>query len=262
MPKHARRCLHRIGLLAAVAGLALGAADGMAQTVQQKRPQQVQQKQGQPASQSAWTKLCGKAQATAEEQAQAPQDAEQAQASEDVNVCRTFEEVLNNKDGRVVASVGIRQREGEADLVVTLPLGVNLRGDPQARIDGGKSVKLEYLRCGPIGCTADGKVTTDFVTAMRSGKQIVIEARGPMGKPGSFVLPLTGFAAAYDGQPSDAEQYQETRQRLVALIRARRAAQIQKAIEMLDQQQSQQQPSQQPSPELAPQGQPKAQPEQ
>ena len=135
--------------------------------------------------------------------------------------------------------------------MVIVPLGVDLRPDLQAKIDASEPVKLEYVRCGSVGCTAEAKATTDMMKALKTGRQIAIEAKRPLGRPVHFTLPLAGFATVYDGKASDAKQYQEARQRLVSLIRARRAEQIKKAVQALDnQQQSQQQP-------LPPQGQPR-----
>src|SRR5262249_54424932 len=137
------------------------------------------------------------------------------QPPQENNICVTFQERLN-RAGDFLVSAGIRQQgssEGER-LVVTVPLGVDLHAGPQVRVDGGKPVKLDYARCRPVGCTAEGKVPTEFVTAMRGGKEIAIEAKGPLGKPLTFALPLTGFAAAYDGGASDATQYQAARQQL------------------------------------------------
>jgi invasion protein IalB len=155
------------------------------------------------------------------------------------NLCVTFRELLNDKDGGLLASAGIRQ-EGSSEaerLVVTVPLGVDLHGGAQVRVDGGKPVKLDYARCRPVGCTADDKITPEFVTAMRGGKEIALAVKGPLGKPISLTLPLTGFAAAYDGQASDAAQYQAARQELVNAIRARRAEEVNKALQYLDKQQ-------------------------
>jgi hypothetical protein len=152
-------------------------------------------------------------------------------------------------------SVAIRQQEGEEGqrLMVIVPLGVDLRPDLHARFDGGMPVKLEYVRCNRIGCTAEIQATANMVQAMKTGQKLFIEAKGPRGGPVNFTLPLAGFATVYDGEASDAKQYQEARQRLVSLIRARREEQIKKAIQAIDsQQQSQQRP-------LKPQGQPQPQ---
>jgi len=228
--------------------MAAAATDGRPQQIQQ--PQQGQQRPSQPPHQGqqqsqvpqqaqqlqpAWTKLCGKVVAAAEGQQQPTQE----QSAQDINPCVTFQEQFS-RDGRFLVSAGLR-REGSEEatrLVVTVPLGVDLRGNLQASVDGGKPAKLAYAHCQPRGCTADGKVTTEFVTAMRGGKEIALEVKGPLGKSISFALPLTGFAAAYDGQASDAAQYAAARQKGVNAIRARRADEINKALQNLDKQQA------------------------
>lgn len=246
------------GFLVLVGCLAMAAAatDGRAQQIQQP-PQQGQQRPSQPPHQGqrlqpqplqqgqqqlqapqqgqqlqpAWTKLCGKLVAAAEGQQQPTQE----QPTQDVNPCVTFKEQFSG-DGSFLVSAGLRRQGSEeaARLVVTVPLGVDLRSDAQASVDGGKAAKLAYAHCQPRGCTADGKVTTEFVAAMRGGKEIALEVKGPLGKSISFALPLTGFAAAYDGQASDAAQYEAARQKLVNAIRARRAEQINKALQNID----------------------------
>jgi invasion protein IalB len=240
--------------------MAAAATDSRAQQVQQP-PQQGQQQPSQPPQQGrrlqqplqqgqqqsqapqqgqqlqpAWTKLCGKVVAAAEGQQQQPTEEQSAQ---DINPCVTFQEQFS-RDGMFLVSAGLR-REGSEQatrLVVTVPLGVDLRDNPQASVDGGKPAKLAYAHCQPRGCTADGKVTTEFVTAMRGGKEIALEVKGPLGKSISFALPLTGFAAAYDGQASDAARYAAARQQRVDAIRARRADEINKALQNLDKQQA------------------------
>jgi invasion protein IalB len=198
--------------------------------------QQGQQQQSRPPYQSLqqlpWTKLCGKVALAAEGQQQSPQD-----QSQENNICVTFQERLN-RAGEFLVSAGIRQGSSEGErLAITVPLGVDLHGDPEVSVDGGKPTKLTYAHCRPLGCTADGKVTSEFMTAIRGGKEIAIEAKGPLGKPMTFALPLAGFAAAYDGQASDVTQYQTARQKLVNAIQARRAEAINKALQNIDKQQ-------------------------
>ena len=238
MSGYARQFLQKSVVAALAAGSLLTAAVGsIAQESQQQQGQQQQ-----PAS--LWMKLCGRIRVAAQGQTQASQ-----QATQEANTCRTFQERLNDKNAQIVVEAAINQQAGEdgEHLLTTVPLGVDLRTAPQAKIDGGKPVKLEYGSCDANGCNADAKVPVDVVKAMKTGRQLVIEVKGPLGRPLSFELPLVGFAAAYDGQPSDVQQYQEKRKSLVNAIRAARAAQIQKAIEAMDnQQQAQQQQSQQP----------------
>jgi invasion protein IalB len=232
MSAYAKQVLSKSVVMALAAGSLLTAAV-------EGRAQQSQQQQGQQQQASPWVKLCGKFVVAPE-----------GENAREANVCRTFQERLNNKDAQIAVAVAVNQREGEEGvrLAATVPLGVDLRTAPQIRIDSGKPVKLAYVICDAIaGCTADAMEPVDIVKAMKTGQKLVIEVRGLFVGPLSFDLPLTGFAAAYDGKPGDAQQYQAMREGTVNAIRARRAEQVQKALERMDsQQQSQQQQSQEP----------------
>ena len=82
------------------------------------------------------------------------------EVTQEANTCRTLQERLDNKDAQIAVAAAINQQEGEdgEHLLATVPLGVDLRTAPQAKIDGGKPVKLEYVGCDASGCTADAKV--------------------------------------------------------------------------------------------------------
>jgi hypothetical protein len=49
---------------------------------------------------------------------------------------------------------------------------------------------------------ADYKADADLLEKLKKGRTLAIQAFDK-GKPISFTLPLTGFAKAYDGPPSD-----------------------------------------------------------
>jgi invasion protein IalB len=231
--------------------VAVLAAGSLLTVVVQGRAQESQQQQGQQRQPSSpWFKLCAKVVVAAKDQTQSGQ-----QATQEVVSCRTVQERLNSKNAQIVVAAAISQREGEdgQHFFATVPLGMDLRSAPQARIDSGKPLKLEYVACDANGCNADAKVSADLVKAMKTGQQLVINVKTPLGGPASLSLPLAGFAAAYDGKPTDSQQYQAMREQLVNAIRARRAAQIQNAIQAIDApQQSQTQQSPQPQSQQAP----------
>ena len=52
------------------------------------------------------------------------------------------------------------------------------------------------------GCMADYKADADLIAKLKAGRKLTIQAFDK-GKPISFALPLTNFAKAYDGPPSD-----------------------------------------------------------
>jgi invasion protein IalB len=208
--------------------LTLAPGDGFGQQGQQSESQgrESQVSKGSTAQpqqfQPAWTKLCNKA--------------TQPETTQDVNVCLTFKETLNNINGTLIGSVGIRElsRGSGPILVVSVPLGVDLRSGVQIRLDNGTPLKLTYALCNRVQCNADGQVSADWVTAMKAGQKLSVEVRGPRGNAIAGTVPLAGFAAALDGGGMDAKQYQEARQKIVDAIRARSSAQIKKALESID----------------------------
>lgn len=212
-----------------LAALCFATARGTDGFAQNQPPQAQPQAQQQP--QSGWVKLCDKVKVQADDQNDgAPENAQE------VNLCFTFQERLHGQTGQLVVSVAMRQQDGEdgRHLMAVVPLGINMRQGLQTKVDGGKPLKLDWIRCSQAGCTAEAKVTPDLANAMKTGKQITVEGVGPRGKPLTFALPLTGFAEVDAGAASDAKKFQQSRQRLVSFIRARRAGDVKKALKELD----------------------------
>jgi invasion protein IalB len=230
--------------------LAIAAMDAVAQQgerlvpiVQQEVDSNPQAHQQAQPSQSAWTKLCDKV-------AEASQaSAEGEPAAKKVNLCITLQERLNNTDGSLVFSASVRQQEGadQVYLMAIVPIGLDLKAEVQAKIDKGKPMQLDYIRCDKVGCVAEAPLPAAMLQTMKSGQQLVIEPKGPRGRTISFVMPLAGFTAAYEGAPADAKKYHEARQEVVRQIRIRRQEQIRKAVQELDKRQQPDAP-QQPQP--------------
>jgi invasion protein IalB len=222
----------------------------------QAAPQQLQADQPQQQAQqpkAPWTKLCDKIQVPADKPAEG--GAQGQPAPKAANLCVTLQERVNNTDGALVFSGSVRQQEGtEGDyLTVIVPLGLDLRGGVQAKIDNGKPIKLEYMSCVQVGCTAETKLPAGALQSMKTGKELIIEVMAPNKRPVRFSLPLTGFATTLEGPASDLRQYQMSRQQVVATIRARRQQEIQQAVEEADRRRAQQQMQQQQAQPQAPQ---------
>jgi invasion protein IalB len=210
------------------------------------------QQSPQPVPNLDWVKLCDKIEVSPK-----PTTEGETQPNQTVNVCRIFREVLHPTLGNLWVSAAIIQRDDDKGetLQLLVPLGVDLRSALLARIDAGKPLTLTYARCLPGGCLADIKLNPETTKAMRTGQQLVLETKGPAGKPIDVGMSLAGFAKAYDGNPSDAKAYQEARQQVAEFIRARRAEQIGKALQEVEKQEQKQQSSQaqtqQPQPPAA-----------
>jgi invasion protein IalB len=104
----------------------------------------------------------------------------------------------------VIALVIEPEEGGDAKLLrVTLPLGVALVPGARIVIDEKDAMTAPFVVCHPKnGCMADFKADADLITKLKQGQSLAIQAFDKA-RPISFTLPLTGFAKAYDGPPSD-----------------------------------------------------------
>ncbi len=157
-------------------------------------PAQPQQQGEQPKINfSPWTKVCPKG-----------QDAN-AKA-----VCLTGKDGAVETGMPVVAAVLI-EPEGEPRKVlrVTLPLGMALQPGTRVVIDQGQPMTAPYVICAPNGCMADYEASGELIANMKKGKGLAIQGMNGSGQPITLVLPLADFAKAYDGPPTDPEQFRK-----------------------------------------------------
>ena len=163
---------------------------------------------------SPWTKFCLKGQdATAKQ------------------VCFTGKDARIESGMPVVAAVLI-EPEGEPKKIlrVTLPLGMQLIHGTRVIIDQNQPLTAPYVICFTNGCMADYETTPDMITKMKSGQGLVVQAINSTGQPISLVLPLTDFAKAYDGPPTDPKVFEEQQKKLQEELQ-RRADEARKKLE-------------------------------
>jgi len=163
--------------------------------------QGAQQEQQQPVQliYSPWTKFCLKNQ----------NDANSKQ------VCFTGKDARIESGMPVVAAVLI-EPEGEPKKIlrVTLPLGMQLIHGTRVIIDQNQPLTAPYVICFTNGCMADYEATADMINKMKKGQGLVVQAINSTGQPISLVLPLTDFAKAYDGPPTDPKVFEEQQKKL------------------------------------------------
>jgi invasion protein IalB len=220
-----------------VAGIA-GSA-GAQQPAPAKKPAAAQK--GAPAaaaappagSQSAWVKLCEKANAVSK-------DKDGKEEKKEVNICLTHHERLDGNSGMVLVSAAVRQVEGQdkQHFMVMVPLGMLIQPGMRAsiypkdqwelvqkneKIDEAKlkGIKLGYTLCHPAGCTAEVEATSELLNDLRTSGGLVVFAINAGGQPVGFPVPLVGFEQAYTGGPVDNKQYGEARRALMQQIAQR-----------------------------------------
>ncbi len=180
---------------------------------------------------SPWTKFCLKGQET---------DAKQ--------VCFTGKDARIESGMPVVAAVLIEpENEPKKILRVTLPLGMQLVHGTRVIIDQSQPMTAPYVICFTNGCMADYEASADMIGKMKAGQGLIVQAINSTGQPISLVLPLTDFAKAYDGPPTDPKVFEEQQKKLQEELQKR----ADDARKKLESQQGTQPPA--PAPAPAPQ---------
>ncbi len=189
---------------------------------------------------SAWVKLCEKAPFN-------HKDKDGKEVKEEKNICLTHHERLDGNTGMVMVSAAIREVEGaqKKSLMVMVPLGMALppglraavyskdqweKAAKNEKIDEKalKPVSLVYSLCHAAGCTAEIEATPEIIEQMKTGGGIMVIAMNAGAQPIGFPVPLDGFSEAYAGKPIDNEEYAKARGQLMAQIRERQQAALEK----------------------------------
>src|SRR5262249_52281010 len=191
-----------------------------------KKPAAAAAQKGAPAaaappagSQSAWVKLCEKANAVAK-------DKDGKEEKKEVNICLTHHERLDGNTGMVLVSAAVRQVEGQdkQHFMVMVPLGMMIQAGMRATLypkdawgkvrknekladeSKLKAIKLAFTLCHPAGCTAEMEATPELITDLKTGGGLVVFTINAAGAPVGFPVPLNGFEQSFAGEPVDNKQ--------------------------------------------------------
>jgi invasion protein IalB len=192
-------------------------------------PAQTQQAPGQAAPQAApqgqaqaqpqfiyspWTKFCPK-----------PPDPNQKGG------CITGKDA-RTETGIPVVAAGLIEPEGEPKKVLrlTVPGGVHLQYGTRMIIDQQEPVSAQFLTCVQNQCIADIEATPELIQKMSKGQMMVVQAINMAGSAISFPLPLTDFAKAHDGPPTDPKVFEEQQKKLQDELQ-KRAEEARKKLE-------------------------------
>ena len=189
---------------------------------------------------SAWVKLCEKAPFNTK-------DKDGKEVKNEKNICLTHHERLDGNTGMVMVSAAIREIEGidKKSMMVMVPLGMALPPGLRAavytkeqwataakneKIDEKtlKPLALKYSLCHAAGCTAEVEATPELIESMKTGGGIMVIAMNAGAQPIGFPVPLDGFTEAFAGKPVDNKEYAKARGQLMAQIRERQQAALEK----------------------------------
>jgi invasion protein IalB len=168
---------------------------------------------------SPWTKFCLKGQ---------PGQPADPNAKE---VCFTGKDARVESGQPVAAAVIIEPQGADKKLLrVTLPLGMQLAHGTRVIVDQNQPMTAPYVICFTNGCMADYDANADLINKMKKGQGLVIQAINTTGQPISLVMPLTDFAKAYDGPPTDPKVFEAEQKKLQEELQ-KRADEARKKLE-------------------------------
>ena len=189
---------------------------------------------------SAWVKLCEKAPFNTK-------DKDGKEVKNEKNICLTHHERLDGNTGMVMVSAAIREIEGvdKKSMMVMVPLGMALPPGLRAAVYSKeqwaaaaknekvdektlKPLSLKYSLCHAAGCTAEVEATAELIESMKTGGGIMVIAMNAGAQPIGFPVPLDGFTEAFAGKPVDNKEYAKARGQLMAQIRERQQAALEK----------------------------------
>ena len=131
----------------------------------------------------------------------------------------------------VVAAVIIEPEGVDKKILrVTLPLGMQLVHGTRVILDQNQPMTAPYVICFTNGCMADYEANAELIGKMKKGQALVVQAINSTGQPISLALPLSDFAKAYDGPPTDPKIFEEQQKKLQEELQ-RRADEARKKLE-------------------------------
>jgi invasion protein IalB len=168
---------------------------------------------------SPWTKFCLKGQ---------PGQAPDPNAKQ---VCFTGKDA-RVESGQPVAAAVLIEPEGQERKIlrITMPLGMQLVHGTRVIVDQNQPTTAPYVICFTNGCMADYEANADLIAKLKKGQGLVLQAINATGQPISIVMPLTDFAKAYDGPPTDPKVFEEQQRKLQEELQ-RRADEARKKLE-------------------------------
>jgi invasion protein IalB len=147
-------------------------------------------------------------------------------------LCLVIQE-LRADTGQFIASATLRQFTGDPAIsfIAAVPPGMLIQPGIQAVIDNGKPFEIKYGICFPNACYGELKVDDTFVSALKSGGQMVIKTLNQQAQTVTFPLSLAGFTKTYDGKGLDAAAAKAKQDELNKALQARAEEARKKLIE-------------------------------
>lgn len=108
------------------------------------------------------------------------------------------------ENGQVLTAVGLIQPKGgngQPMLQVTVPTFRLIPAGVQMQIDTSAPTKIDYAICTNEQCIAQAPLSDTLVAAMKRGGKVTFTSVNMRQQPNPVDMTLSGFTAAFDGDP-------------------------------------------------------------
>jgi invasion protein IalB len=150
------------------------------------------------ASQSPWTKICGKDNGNGRE------------------VCYTTRDFGQGADTPPTLAVAVYQMSGDDRRIARFLLPVALMLQPGFRliIDKNEPIPGHFAICFPNGCFAEAELNGAAIASLKKSTSISLQVRNQVNSEVTFTVPMKDFGAAFDGPAVDPKVLEQQQQEL------------------------------------------------
>lgn len=142
----------------------------------------------------------------------------------DNDICNV-QNIRTAQTGQLLTAVNLIQITGKNNrslFQIAVPTGRVIPAGIAMQIDGGEATRINYAICLPDRCIAEAPLTDELIAALKRGGSLRLTSVNFQQQPNPIDVTLSGFTAAFDGEPLQQSELQSRQQQLQAEIEKRR----------------------------------------
>lgn len=143
---------------------------------------------------------------------------------EDNDICNV-QNIRTANTGQMLTAVNLIQITGKVNRAIfqiAVPTGRVIPAGIGLQIDGGQAQKIDYAICLPDRCIAEAPLTDALVASLKKGGEMTLTSINFQNQPNPIKISLSGFTAAFDGEPMKQSEVESRQQQLQEAIQQRR----------------------------------------
>ena len=175
-----------------------------------------------------------KTSAYAQQQAPLPTGWFKACTSQGENTICNVQNIRTGSTGQLITAVNLIQVTGaqnNALFQIAVPSGRIIPPGIAMQVDGGNPSKIDYAICLPDRCIAEAPLTESLVNTFKKGGELTLTTINFQQQQNPITVSLSGFTAAFDGDPLEQSEVEARQEELQAEIEKRREEFQQRLIE-------------------------------